>query len=128
MGVQACALPVSGGSTLAIGLPAGTASGDVMVAHVIVRTAGNAIAAPAGWNPVLRQDSSSSMATATYEKVAGSSEPASYTWSFSIAGEASGGIASYIGVNTTDRKSTRLNSSHTEIYPLSLHDALPISM
>src|SRR5476649_2733776 len=28
---------------------------------------------------------------------------------------------------TGDRKSTRLNSSHTEIYTLSLHDALPIS-
>src|SRR5476649_251535 len=28
---------------------------------------------------------------------------------------------------STDRKSTRLNSSHTEIYTLSLHDALPIS-
>src|SRR5476649_1935120 len=28
---------------------------------------------------------------------------------------------------TRDRKSTRLNSSHTEIYTLSLHDALPIS-
>src|ERR671927_64720 len=28
---------------------------------------------------------------------------------------------------TPDRKSTRLNSSHTEIYTLSLHDALPIS-
>src|SRR5882672_9111299 len=27
---------------------------------------------------------------------------------------------------TIDRKSTRLNSSHTEIYTLSLHDALPI--
>src|SRR5579875_428687 len=27
-----------------------------------------------------------------------------------------------------DRKSTRLNSSHTEIYTLSLHDALPICM
>src|SRR5476649_2837947 len=27
-----------------------------------------------------------------------------------------------------DRKSTRLNSSHTEIYTLSLHDALPISV
>src|ERR1044072_8199262 len=26
----------------------------------------------------------------------------------------------------TDRKSTRLNASHTEIYTLSLHDALPI--
>src|SRR5476649_1462003 len=30
-------------------------------------------------------------------------------------------------VVTADRKSTRLNSSHTEIYTLSLHDALPIS-
>src|SRR5260221_571892 len=28
--------------------------------------------------------------------------------------------------HTADRKSTRLNSSHTEIYTLSLHDALPI--
>src|SRR5215204_5161392 len=29
--------------------------------------------------------------------------------------------------SSQDRKSTRLNSSHTEIYTLSLHDALPIS-
>src|ERR1035437_1514456 len=28
--------------------------------------------------------------------------------------------------STTDRKSTRLNSSHADIYTLSLHDALPI--
>src|SRR5476649_2323211 len=28
--------------------------------------------------------------------------------------------------HSIDRKSTRLNSSHTEIYTLSLHDALPI--
>src|ERR1035437_7690456 len=28
--------------------------------------------------------------------------------------------------STPDRKSTRLNSSHAEIYTLSLHDALPI--
>src|SRR5476649_2940948 len=30
------------------------------------------------------------------------------------------------GSTARDRKSTRLNSSHTEIYTLSLHDALPI--
>src|SRR5882672_183213 len=30
------------------------------------------------------------------------------------------------GIFKIDRKSTRLNSSHTEIYTLSLHDALPI--
>src|SRR5712692_4234849 len=89
-----------GGSTLTIGLPAGTQSGDVMVAHVVVHPAGNVITAPAGWNLVLRQDSSSSISTVSYVHVAGSTEPASYTWSFGTSGQASGGIASYIGVDT----------------------------
>src|SRR6476646_4163500 len=31
-----------------------------------------------------------------------------------------------VAPSALDRKSTRLNSSHTEIYTLSLHDALPI--
>src|SRR5476649_2729815 len=31
-----------------------------------------------------------------------------------------------MSMDSLDRKSTRLNSSHTEIYTLSLHDALPI--
>src|SRR5476649_917578 len=31
-----------------------------------------------------------------------------------------------VGSDTIDRKSTRLNSSHTVIFTLSLHDALPI--
>src|SRR5476649_2633931 len=34
--------------------------------------------------------------------------------------------AGLVMVVEQDRKSTRLNSSHTEIYTLSLHDALPI--
>ena len=100
----------TGGSTLTISVPAGTQSGDVMVAHVIVRTAGNSIAAPAGWNIVLRQDSTSSIATATYVKVAGSAEPASYTWSFGTSGEASGGIADYTGVDTT----TPVDAAHAQ--------------
>src|SRR5476649_883021 len=33
---------------------------------------------------------------------------------------------SFRATTAPDRKSTRLNSSHTEIYTLSLHDALPI--
>jgi uncharacterized protein YbdZ (MbtH family) len=100
----------AGGSTLTLSVPAGTSSGDVMVAHVDVRTAGNSIAAPAGWSLVLRQDSSSAIATATYVKVAGSSEPSSYTWSFGTSGEASGGIASYIGVNN----STPVDAAHAQ--------------
>jgi hypothetical protein len=100
----------AGGSTLTIAEPAGTQSADVLVAHMIVRTAGNTITPPAGWNLVLRQDSSSSISTASYVKVAGSSEPVSYTWSFGTAGQASGGIASYIGVNTT----TPVDASHAQ--------------
>jgi predicted TIM-barrel enzyme len=100
----------AGSTSLTIGLPAGTQSGDVLLAHVIVRTAGNVITAPTGWNLVLRQDSSAAISTASYVHVAGSSEPASYTWSFGTSGEASGGIASYIGVNTT----TPVDASHAQ--------------
>jgi outer membrane biosynthesis protein TonB len=100
----------TGGATLTLTVPTGTSSGDVMVAHVIVQTAGNVITAPAGWNLVLRQDSSSSISTATYVKVAGASEPASYSWTFGTAGQASGGIASYIGVNT----SSPIDASHAQ--------------
>src|ERR1035437_6429919 len=47
------------------------------------------------------------------------------------AANGSGDLASFIsqrlcGSARLDRNSTRLNSSHAEIYPLSLHDALPI--
>jgi Protein of unknown function (DUF1565) len=105
----------TGGSTLTIDLPAGTQRGDVLVALVVVRTAGNTITAPAGWKLVLRQDSAASISTASYVKVAGSSEPASYTWSFGTAGQASGGIASYIGVDTT----TPVDAAHAQYNRLS---------
>src|SRR5436190_3358532 len=42
-------------------------------------------------------------------------------------GAPGGGYSVECVVRTLDRKSTRLNSSHTVIYTLSLHDALPIS-
>src|SRR6266568_5162398 len=108
----------AGGSTLTIGLPAGTQSGDVMVAHVIVQTANNTITPPAGWKLVLRQDSSSAISTASYVHVAGSTEPATYTWSFGTAGQASGGIASYIGVDTinpVDVAHAQYNSSTSNV-------------
>ncbi len=50
-----------GGTTLVINKPAGTASGDVMIAHVVVQTAGNTITAPSGWALIRRQDSGSSV-------------------------------------------------------------------
>jgi len=90
-----------GASSLTLNVPNGTQSGDVMVAHVAVRTAGNTITAPSGWTQIVRKDTGSALSTVAYWKVAGSSEPSSYTWNFGTSGEASGGIGSYIGVNTT---------------------------
>src|SRR5438094_3831952 len=84
--------------------------GVVMLAHVILQTAGNSITPPAGWNLVLRQDSSSSISPAPRANVLGASEPATYTWSFGTAGQASGGIGSYIGVNTN----TPVDASHPQ--------------
>src|SRR5260370_22970784 len=54
----------AGGSTLTIGLPAGTQSGDVMVAHVIVRTANNTITPPATDKMSLRQNTTPTIFTA----------------------------------------------------------------
>ncbi len=100
----------TGSSTLTINKPVGTQSEDVMVAHIVVRIAGNTITVPSGWNQILRQDSSSSISSATYWKLATTNEPTSYTWSFGTAGEASGGIASYTGVNTT----SPIDASHAQ--------------
>src|SRR5476649_1304445 len=41
-------------------------------------------------------------------------------------GTMDGNVFVFFILTVADRKSTRLNSSHTEIYTLSLHDALPI--
>lgn len=108
----------SGGTSLTINKPTGTANGDVMVAHVVVRTAGNTITPPSGWSLVLRKDSSGSISTATYWKLAGSSEPSSYSWALGTSGEASGGIASYTGVNTIspiDASNAQYNSGTSNV-------------
>src|SRR6202049_353993 len=64
----------------------------------------------------------------------GKPDPASIHWGFMA--ENNGEVDEFYraaisagardNISPRDRKSTRLNSSHTEIYTLSLHDALPI--
>lgn len=108
----------SGGSSLTINTPTGTANGDVLVAHIIVAPAGNVITAPSGWTQIMRRDSSQSISTVTYWKLASSSEPSNYTWTFGTSGEASGGIAGYIGVNSTtpiDASNVQYNASTSTV-------------
>ena len=85
--------------SLSIAKPAGVVEGGVMVATVTAAGTGS-VTTPSGWT-VIKTLTQGSLRQATYYKVAGSSEPASYSWSLGSSRAASGGIADYSGVNQT---------------------------
>lgn len=88
---------------LRIPLPAGTASGDVLIATVAVRPSASTITAPAGWTLVREtvQATDVTMRMATYRRNADGTEPAAYVWTFSGTHTgATGGIISFTGADT----------------------------
>jgi hypothetical protein len=88
-------------TTMAISKPSGTASGQVMVASVSWASSA-AMTPPSGWTLVADTSAAAgSVRQATYVKVAGASEPTSYTFTWSTRPNASGGITTYSGVNAT---------------------------
>jgi hypothetical protein len=89
----------AGATTLVINKPTGVAQGDVMLAAVTAAGTG-APTTPSGWT-VVKSTSGTALRQATYYKVAGASEPASYSWSLGSSRAASGGIVDYSGVNQT---------------------------
>jgi hypothetical protein len=93
----------SGVLTLTINKPTGTVQNDVMIASIGVRPNTAAITAPSGWTLVRRIDNANSAANslAVYSKVAGASEPASYSWTFNTSTGSAGGIQTFTGVDTT---------------------------
>jgi MSHA biogenesis protein MshQ len=94
---------VSSGN-LIISKPAGTVSGDFMIAAIAVRPNTATITAPSGWAQVrLLVNSSDPVGEAhgVYRLLAGGSEPSSYTWTISANTGAVGGILTFTGVNTS---------------------------
>ena len=91
----------SGTLSLTINKPSGTVEGDIMIASIAVRPDTAAITAPADWALVRRVDNANPNANslAVYYKVAGASEPADYTWTFSTSIGSAGGIQSFSGVD-----------------------------
>ena len=89
----------SGAKTIVIDVPPGTVEGDVMMASVAV-TGTTAPTTPSGWT-VAKSSTETGLRQATYYRVAGASEPASYSWSLGSSRAAAGGIATYSGVNQT---------------------------
>src|SRR5438093_3802562 len=79
-------------------------SGDVIIAQLAIRggTALGTINKPsASWNLVDRIDSGTTITLAVYSLVAGSSEPASYAWSWTGNQSASAVMRNYSGVDTS---------------------------
>ncbi|HEV8471102.1 MAG TPA: IPT/TIG domain-containing protein, partial [Candidatus Limnocylindria bacterium] len=89
--------PAAATNTYTIPTPAGVVANDVMVAALSLN-GGGAVTAPTGWT-LIRNTNKGSVRLWSYYRVAGASEPASYTWKSGqvVAGVA--GIAAYIGVD-----------------------------
>jgi len=106
--------------SIAITAPSGLASGKVMLAGIAMQGGTSlSITPPSAWNLIRRTDNGTSQTLATYYKIAGGSEPGSYTWSYSGGnGAGEGVIDAYSGVNNStpiDTSGGQANSASTSI-------------
>jgi N,N-dimethylformamidase beta subunit-like, C-terminal len=106
---------------LTVNAPGGLQANDLLIAQVAARGgSGLVITPPLGWTLVRRDNASSSVAQAIYSHLvaAAPAEPASYTWSFSNANDAAGGILGYVGAASAapvDASNGQGNSSSAAI-------------
>ena len=97
------ALKAGPSASLAISRPTGTSAGDVLVAAVSVDGgSGTSISAPSGWTLIQRTNNSSTIGVASYYRVAGAGEPASYTWTIGGSMPAAGSISAYSNVSVSN--------------------------
>ena len=86
-------------TSIAVNRPAGTLWGQVMLASIVSNNDDPAFTAPAGWTLVRQGTITDALRHAVYWKVAGPSEPASYTWTTSSSRRLAGGITSFGGID-----------------------------
>ncbi len=95
---------MDGGSTtqIVINKPAGTTTGDLLIAAVA--TDGNTsatLSAPAGWTLIDRSNQGGEVSLGVWWKIAGGSEPASFTFTWSGGEEVYGWIMRFSGAHPT---------------------------
>ena len=87
-------------AAVSIGVPAGTASGDLLVACIATNGGGvSGAGAPSGWSPLAIVTGLSNPKLFGYYHLATASEPAAYTWVLSSSVANAGGMAQYVGVD-----------------------------
>ena len=91
----------SGASSIALAVPSGVVAGDVLIASIDAEGSGT-FTAPSGWSSTsLFAGTINTGYTGVYYHVAGSSEPASYTWTLGSSRKATGKMAAYVGVENS---------------------------
>lgn len=100
-------------NSITVSKPTGVVEGDVMVAQITVSSSAGSIP-PSGWSLIRNLVASFSHSTATYYKVAGASEPVSYTWTIGCGCWETAAIIAYSGVDIAspiDAENGQLGSS-----------------
>ncbi|MGH3060334.1 MAG: Ig-like domain-containing protein, partial [Gaiellaceae bacterium] len=90
------------GLSLVLNVPAGVQQNDLLVAFYAI--GGNrTIVTPAGWTAIGGGNNGTQVETAAFYRIAGGSEPSSYTFTWTGGNEpAAGGMVAYYGVKGTD--------------------------
>src|SRR5216683_2221439 len=87
---------------LTLGTPT-VAAGDFMIANISINGGSAATTtAPAGWTQILRTDNDTNVSLISYSKIAGASEPTSYTWAVDHQTTMEGAITPYSGIDATN--------------------------
>jgi len=89
-------------TNLVINKPTGTAAGDLLIALVGTDNTNTGVSAPSGWTAAFVNDGPGPDGGqySLYYKIAGSSEPSTYTWTFTGGGYVAGIIACYQSINS----------------------------
>jgi hypothetical protein len=91
----------SGATSIALNVPSGVVAGDVMIASIAAEGSGS-YTVPSGWSSTgLFSGVTYFGFGGIYFHVAGSSEPASYTWDLGTSRKASAKMVSYVGVENS---------------------------
>jgi type IV pilus modification protein PilV len=118
--VGASSSTVENATSLTISRPAGVTAGHVLVAAFVIQGKPG-VRTPTGWTLIRETLGKNSYELATFYRVAGSSEPASYTFQpVSGSYKMRGGIVAYSGVDTTtpiDKEGAKSGTSGNAVSP-----------
>jgi hypothetical protein len=101
----------SGVTSVVLNKPASTASGDLLVVSLNGSSGETAFTAPSGWTTMIASwTDNNDSAGATFWKLAGGSEPASYTFTWTTSGDIVASIKRYTASNqTTPIRTSRID-------------------